>query len=152
MKKLERRKNNNKGFSLVELIVVVLIIAIVAVALAPNVMKWVGKSKDSVDKNNAASIEAAVNVAVADFMDEGGTLKDVSYTIHNGGLTITNGVEPTGTNNLSAYILEVMNGDYPEVTKESGKVFEVTITESGAVSVAEEDGTFNATPSITPAP
>ncbi|MCI5848904.1 MAG: type II secretion system GspH family protein, partial [Lachnoclostridium sp.] len=38
---MKRTKKNNKGFSLVELIVVVLIMAIIAVALAPQVMKWV---------------------------------------------------------------------------------------------------------------
>ena len=33
------KKRNNKGFSLVELIVVILIMAVIAVALAPQVMK-----------------------------------------------------------------------------------------------------------------
>ena len=43
------KKMNNKGFSLVELIVVVLIMAIIAVALAPQVMKWVNNSRVSSD-------------------------------------------------------------------------------------------------------
>ena len=45
-------KKNNKGFSLVELIVVVLIMAIIAVALAPQVMKWVENSRISTDCSN----------------------------------------------------------------------------------------------------
>lgn len=40
---------NNEGFSLVELIVVVLIMAIIATALAPQVMQWVENSRVSAD-------------------------------------------------------------------------------------------------------
>jgi prepilin-type N-terminal cleavage/methylation domain-containing protein len=60
------KKMNNKGFSLVELIVVVLIMAIIAVALAPQVMKWVENSRKSTDCNNYDSIVSAVNVSIAD--------------------------------------------------------------------------------------
>ena len=60
------KKMNNKGFSLVELIVVVLIMAIIAVALAPQVMKWVENSRKSTDANNYDSVVSAVNLALAD--------------------------------------------------------------------------------------
>ncbi|MBR4342530.1 MAG: type II secretion system protein [Lachnospiraceae bacterium] len=59
------KKMNNKGFSLVELIVVVLIMAIIAVALAPQVMKWVENSRKSTDCNNYDSVVSAVNIALA---------------------------------------------------------------------------------------
>ena len=61
------RNRNNKGFSLVELIVVVLIIAIIAVALAPQVVKYVQKSRNSVELNNEATIKSAVQSAVAEY-------------------------------------------------------------------------------------
>ena len=60
------KKMNNKGFSLVELIVVVLIMAIIAVALAPQVMKWVENSRMSTDVQNYDSVVEAVNVALTD--------------------------------------------------------------------------------------
>lgn len=60
------KKLNNKGFSLVELIVVVLIMAIIAVALAPQVMKWVEESRKSTDANNYDTIVEACNTALAD--------------------------------------------------------------------------------------
>ena len=62
MKKLEK---NNKGFSLVELIVVVLIMAIISVALAPQVMKWVGNSKISADVSNYDSLVSECQLALA---------------------------------------------------------------------------------------
>ncbi|MCR4904426.1 MAG: prepilin-type N-terminal cleavage/methylation domain-containing protein, partial [Butyrivibrio sp.] len=45
MKERKIMKKNNKGFSLVELIVVVLIMAIIATALTLAVTKYVSKSK-----------------------------------------------------------------------------------------------------------
>lgn len=63
---MKRTKKNNKGFSLVELIVVVLIMAIIAVALAPQVMKWVNESRKSADASTYDSVVAAAQDALAD--------------------------------------------------------------------------------------
>lgn len=63
---MKRTKKNNKGFSLVELIVVVLIMAIIAVALAPQVMKWVNESRKSADASTYDTVVAAAQDALAD--------------------------------------------------------------------------------------
>ena len=60
------KKMNNKGFSLVELIVVVLIMAIIAVALAPQVMKWVENSRISTDCDTYDGLIANIQVALTD--------------------------------------------------------------------------------------
>lgn len=81
---MEKARKNNKGFSLVELIVVVLIIAIIAVALAPQVVKYVGKAKTSVENNNAATIKSAVQAAVAEYEGDNGKIADnvtISFTV-----------------------------------------------------------------------
>lgn len=60
------KKLGNKGFTLIELIIVIAIIAILAVTLAPQLMKYIGKSKDASDKNNKASITESINTALSD--------------------------------------------------------------------------------------
>lgn len=59
------KKMNNKGFSLVELIIVIAIMAILAGAIAPALIKYIDKSRKSSDVNNAQSIATAVSSALA---------------------------------------------------------------------------------------
>jgi len=47
---MRNKMTDNKGFSLVEMVVVVLIIAILAVALAPQVIKWLEHSRNATDE------------------------------------------------------------------------------------------------------
>ncbi len=72
---------DNKGFSLVELIVVVLIMAIVAVALAPQVMKWVENSRIASDVETRADLEKLCQLAL--------TNEQVFAKVKDGGYTIT---------------------------------------------------------------
>lgn len=60
------KKLNNKGFSLVELIIVIAIMVILVVAVAPQYLKHVNNSKISTDVQTAAEMATAINVAVAD--------------------------------------------------------------------------------------
>ncbi|MBE5930740.1 MAG: type II secretion system protein [Lachnospiraceae bacterium] len=136
MKKLLNKKNN-KGFSLVELIVVVLIMGIIAVALAPQVMKWVGTARTNSDENTAKDIKSAVQVALADWQ-QSSTLPasgtDYTCTINGTSTTLT---DSTGYTGLSAMITEVMGGDYPKPAKTGSGGFVVTVSGgSGKVSVS----------------
>lgn len=126
MKKLMKRKNN-KGFSLVELIVVVLIMGIIAVALAPQVMKWVGTARTNSDSNTSKDIKSAVQVALADWQQTHSlpaSGSNQTYVINGTSTALT---DASGYEDLSAVVAEVMGGDYPTPAKTGSTGFTVTI-------------------------
>lgn len=140
-------KKNNKGFSLVELIVVVLIMGIIAVALAPQVMKWVGTARTNADSNAEKDIKSAIQVAVADWQAAGGTFTtDGAGGLESNGKYLfkfdetAQGVQlfRSATNDtiklLGEKIDEVTGKDY-STKKNSGGSFTVTIDSKGVVSV-----------------
>ena len=57
---------NNKGFSLVELIIVIAIMAILVGVMAPQLIKYIEKSKVSADSQLADSVHTAILTAMMD--------------------------------------------------------------------------------------
>lgn len=56
----------NKGFSMVELIIVIAIMAVLAGFLAPMLVKYINKSRLSVDIDTGNAIAKAIMIAIAD--------------------------------------------------------------------------------------
>ncbi|MCQ2526106.1 MAG: type II secretion system GspH family protein [Lachnospiraceae bacterium] len=79
------KKNMNKGFSLVELIIVIAIMAVLVGVLAPQFIKYVESSRQSTDIDNVAEFKSAVEAYVADEMAEGHAVGDL--TVNWGGAT-----------------------------------------------------------------
>ena len=69
-----KKKMNNKGFSLVELIIVIAIMAVLIGVLAPQYLKYVKNSKISTDITNAQEIATAINTAIAGEATIGGVI------------------------------------------------------------------------------
>ena len=59
-------KKNNKGFSLMELIIVIAIMAVMVAVLAPQYLKYVEKAKKSTDLSNFTQAVNMVDTALAD--------------------------------------------------------------------------------------
>lgn len=62
----EKKKLDNNGFSLVELIIVIAIMAVLIGVLAPQYLKYVEKSRRSADLDNYQAIITAVQVYYSD--------------------------------------------------------------------------------------
>ena len=157
------KKMNNKGFSLVELIVVVLIMAIIAVALAPQVMKWVENSRVSTDCTNYESMIENLQLAIADkevykkiseTAAEGDT---IDVTINENGANIGGTPSATlaastaataiGTSYADAinYGLTKIDGSWTKIAKKAsaaptgGDWYQITITLGKQANVARVD-------------
>lgn len=132
---MKRTKRNNKGFSLVELIIVIAIMAILAGILAPQFIKYISKSRVSTDIQNAQQIATALSTEFADTertsevalqtVDPAKAWDDVSATVdtkkHRSQKDVFGGV--------------------PKVKADSNYNFAYTITASGEVTVSVTDGT-----------
>lgn len=135
-----KKKNQNKGFSLVELIVVVLIMGIITMALAPQVMKWVASARESTDARVKDNLKSVGQVAVADYESAGGTLADANYIVTSGGVSAVGLTDPNS--GMVTLLTQYMGDEKPRVQNESGKVFQIEIKDTGAVTVSTVSGTY----------
>lgn len=133
---MKRTKKNNKGFSLVELIVVVLIMAIIAVALAPQVMKWVNESRKSADASTYDSVVAACQDALADET----VWNDVEKAGANFDITISDSTfSPAGPDSFQTELKKQLGGNTDSIRfKQKGASATVTIQKDGTVVRTKE--------------
>jgi len=85
-------KKSNKGFSLVELIIVIAIMAILIAVLAPQYLKYVEKTKKNSDAKAFGEVVQATEVAIADPLNKT-TADTVSVSWTNGTTITINGAD-----------------------------------------------------------
>ena len=129
------KKSNNKGFSLVELIVVVAIMAVLVGVLAPAYLKYVENSREKKDLNNLEEIRHAVEIALAD--------EDVFLQAANGEtvtIAATSGdtagaITANGNTELADELAATVGESVQLVSKEYNVAHTVTIEISSAGTV-----------------
>ena len=114
------KKLNNKGFSLVELIIVIAIMAVLIGVLAPQFIKYVERSRNSTDKQNATEMITAVQTWASETQVPAGETAVVADTA---GTTIT--VNNAGTtfagSNSAAFTSAFKNAGLATTTKCASK-------------------------------
>ena len=90
-----KKKKNNKGFSLVELIVVIAIMAVLVGVLAPQFMGYVEKSREATDIQNLDSVRTQVEAYCADHENVTAVTVAIASTGTTATATVASGTEPT---------------------------------------------------------
>ena len=147
LKFLNKKKNDNKGFSLVELIIVVAILAILVGLLAPQYIKYVEKSRKSADASNLSEMVNALQVYAGDSDADDLPYDEYTITISKDGSTVA------GTNDANSAAakkaIESATTDFENIQLKSKKwkdddTYSVI---TAVVTISETGSTVKYTPS-----
>ncbi|MGN0370885.1 MAG: type II secretion system protein [Butyrivibrio sp.] len=148
--KLFQKKKNNKGFSLVELIVVVAIMAVLLGVLVPTLVRHIESSRLSKDKKNLDELRVAMEVALAN--EEFADIECTDLAIGSDDSVDISGktfdsTEATNTAFINEVKSNFSNKSTVTLTSKLKKGCEVTVTiKDGRVEIsvdADENGNYD---------
>lgn len=138
-------KTTKKGFTLIELIVVIAIIGVLAAILVPSMLGYVKKSKIQGANSSATTFLNAFNSAGTDLDEIDSYFKDGTYTFDgNGGVTITSSTEIPANSEISdqAQVIEAIKSFFGDVKKIDAKL---KVKDGVAVACAVKSGKYYGT-------
>lgn len=125
-----KKTTNNKGFSLIELIIVIAIMAVLVAIIAPNLTKYLGSSKTKTDDKNLDEVKQQVMNAISDAQTNDITVPTGSLTLQATG----SGVTVTGGNTSFNTILQTVLKGCTTKSKVTPGNTSITVTISGDVA------------------
>ena len=133
----QMKKNNKKGFTLVELVIVVAVMAVLVAVAIPTIGSITGEAKEAVAKSNAKTIESIIKLEEAEASKENDTDLDpakVAQALYEAKLGITN------TSAYATYYYTPSTGAVAIASAEAGDdAWTITFAEEGEVTVADDD-------------
>lgn len=123
----QKKRKKKKGFTLIELTVVLAIMAIIITVIAPNFSSVKDGAKTKVDEQNCAAIERSVEMLLAEDIIES-SVKTITITPDENGITIS-GVSGEGEIKLQDLLGDLdkpQNGEFYNVNIENGRLVRVS--------------------------
>lgn len=122
---VKKLSKDNRGFTLIELVVVIAILGILAAIAIPKMGGFTNSAKEAADKTTASNIKNAFALARANGEIEWAeSPTEAEITIskgENGGVTVT------VTDGVITNAEDIVNAAFPELELQSGKKIVITI-------------------------
>lgn len=139
------KKRNNKGFSLVELIVVIAVMAVLVVVLAPAYLRYVDKAKVQKDVSAVSEVVQAIKIAAAEEAVAEEIVTGTKVTISGGQFSVSG----QAANTDGADLLKEIKATVGDSLTFSSKAFTAADAADVVITITMDAADYNVSVSVT---